>query len=412
VDHFSFLIGLGGGLFFAGFVAVVIIFRMREKIIHLTNENEQQEQQAQFVEAQYRHLNDLAKDQFKSLAQDVLGSNSKQFLELAQQNLSRWHLAAEKQFGEKHTALETLLKPVSGSLEKLDQKIVDLEKSRQGAYESIEQYLKLMAQDQQKLREETSNLSQAMQHPGSRGRWGELQLKRVLDMAGMIEGVDYKTQVTSDRARPDVVVNLPGRNVLVIDSKTPMDSYLKSVEKDISPHARQKHLADHARHLRDHIKRLGAKAYWDQFDTPEFVVMFLPDEGYYRLALEQDPELLDYGVQKRVLLAAPMSMIALLRAVVYGWRQTRMADNAKQVAQLGDEIYQRLGVFTDHLSKLGVSLDRSVESYNKAVGSLERNVLVSARKLKDEYKVISDQGKTLDTETIDTRSRNLSSRSV
>jgi len=304
----------------------------------------------------------------KTLSTEALDANSARFLELADSRLSGY------------------VRPLKDSLEKMDQQLQGVERMRQEAYGRLTEGLGLLRADQERLRLETGNLVTALRAPHVRGRWGEIQLRRVIEMAGMVEHCDFVQQPSTTDGdgnvlRPDVIVRLPGEKQVVIDSKVPLVAYLDAVRDDASVDERRAKLADHARHVREHIQRLGQKAYWRQLpSTPEFVIMFLPDETFLRAALEQDPSLIELAVSNNVIPASPTNLIGLLRAVHYGWQQETIAESAREVSELGRELYKRLATMGAHFGKLGKSLDGAVKAYNETVGSLERQVLVQARR--------------------------------
>jgi len=306
------------------------------------------------------------KDAFSALSAEALKSNSDQF---------RQH------------AIEQIVNPVKESLGKIDQQVRALETARSQAYGGLTQQVQSLIDTQSALRAETANLVKALRAPSVGGRWGEVQLKRVVELAGMIERCDFYQQesVESDggRLRPDMRVQLPGGKNIVVDAKAPLKAYLDSLEAPTEEQRLNK-LKDHARHVRDHMAKLSAKAYWDHLQpTPEFVVLFLPGETFFSAALEQDPMLIEQGVNGRVILATPTTLIALLRAVAYGWRQELLADNAERISTLGRQLHERLATMVGHLARLGGSLRTSVEAFNSTIGSLESRVLPSARRFKE-----------------------------
>ena len=323
-------------------------------------------------------LRQQAADSFAALSQKALQASNEQFLQLARESLGAFTAKASGDIDRQKQAIGELVRPVRESLEKVEGRIQQLDNGRAALSHQVSSLLA-----------ETSNLSKALRAPAVRGRWGEIQLRRVVELAGMVEHCDFAEQHTlqgagcdAARLRPDLVVKLPDGKRLVVDAKAPLQAYLDALEARDEP-ARRAHLAAHARQLRNHVAQLAKKSYWDQVGSPQFVVLFVPNEAVFAAAMEQDPQLMEGAVAENVLLASPTTLIALLRAAAFGWRQERLARDAQEIASLGRELHKRLGRLAEHFARVGKSLGGAVAAYNDAVGSFEHMVVPGARKLRE-----------------------------
>ena len=326
-------------------------------------------------------------DTFRALAAQALAANNEGFLTLASEKFGAARRETDASLDSRHKAIESLLKPVRDSLEKVDGNIREIEKERGQAYGRLNALVTGLASSHDRLAQETGNLVRALRAPAVRGRWGEIQLRRVVELAGMLEHCDFDQQPTvatdDGRLRPDLIVRLPNGRNLVVDAKAPLGAYLEALEAP-TVEGRAACLDKHAAQVRAHIQKLAAKSYWEQFGTsPEYVVLFLPGEMFYSAALERLPELIEEGVGQRVLLATPTTLIGLLQAVHYGWRQERVAENAQEISKCGRELHERVATLVEHFVSLGNSLGQSVKHFNLAMASFEGRVLVSTRRLEE-----------------------------
>lgn len=331
-----------------------------------------------------RGLRKELEERFHALAAGVLDANTERFLALATERFSQHRQGAEAELAKREAAIGALVKPLGEKLGAFDARIAEIEQARNEAYGQIREQVKALAEGHDTLGRETRRLVQALRAPKTRGRWGEMQLRQVFEIAGMTEHVDYVTEstITTEEGlrRPDAVVRIPGGKSIVVDAKTPLEGYLDALEAD-GPEAQQHHIARHAAQVREHVKALASKAYFDSIaSAPDFVVMFIPGETFVAAAAEVDPSLMEFAFERKVLIATPTTLMALIKAIAYGWQQEKMAENAAEVQRLAKELYDRLAIFAQHLERVGKSLGQSVEHYNKAVGSLEGRVLPSARR--------------------------------
>ncbi|HEU4647585.1 MAG TPA: DNA recombination protein RmuC [Gemmatimonadales bacterium] len=374
--------------------------RAREEVAALTARMDAQAAAFKAAEAQLREA-------FQALSAEALRANNQTFLDLAQTKLTEFQHAAKVDLDVRQQAIANLVQPIEAGLKRVGEQLTTAERSRAEGMAEIRSHVELMATAQTQLKQETTQLVKALRAPQVRGRWGEIQLRRVVELAGMLDHCDFAEQETGDTGdgllRPDLIVKLPGGKQIIVDAKAPLAAYLDAVECQ-EDGQRAVLLQAHARQVRDHMAKLGAKAYWDQFSpSPEFVFMFLPGETFYSAALQADASLLEFGVQSRVIPASPVTLIALLRAVAYGWRQERIAESAEEISRNGAELYRRLRTMAQHLEKVGGALSRATEAYNDAVGSIERSVLPGARRFKDLGAAVGDDISEL--EPVDVASR-------
>jgi len=375
--------------------------QLKVRIARLEEERKASEEKLQWVEGAQEKL----REAFGALASQALQSNADQFLKRARDQLTSLLTQVRGDWGTHKEELKNLVQPLEKTLEAMDKQVRELEQKREGAYQSLEKHLGQLGQAQTQLRDTTVTLAQALKSSTVRGRWGELQLRRVLELAGMTSHVDFDEQVTTDEGRPDVIVHLPNQGILPVDAKTPMTAYLAAIEADEKE--QQAKLAAHAQAMRNRIQELGRKQYWDQFErAPEMVIMFVPSEACLSAAFEQDPALLEFGMGKHVLITTPLTLLALLRAVAYGWQQQQITENVREIAKQGQELYERVIKFLDLFQKTGKGLEQAVEAYDSAVGSLERRFLPSARRFKE----LSASTKDLpELSPVNRRTRSLSS---
>ena len=382
---------------------LVLLFRRSGEIEYLKQQVVDAESERQHVHHEMALVKQRAADQvailekaqkdlnqsFAVASAEALHRNNKNFLDLARETLGQFHEKAKGELKGREQAIDHLIKPIQKSLGQVDEKLQHLEKERKSAYDVLRHQVSDLVSSQKELRSETANLVKALRAPHVRGRWGEMQLKRVVEMSGMSAHCDFIEQkcYEADEAklRPDMVVNLPGGKQVIIDAKAPLAGYLDAIEAT-DEESKSMHLEHHARHVKKHIMDLAKRGYWDHVkegDAPEFTVLFLPGETFFSAALEKDPSLIELGVEHKVILATPATLIALLHAVAYGWKQEALSQNAREISEAGKELYKRMADMGKHFAKLGSDLNSAVGSYNKTVGTMERRVLPTARKFKD-----------------------------
>jgi DNA recombination protein RmuC len=328
-------------------------------------------------------------ESFKYLCLDVVVENKKAFMNLANTQLDKYNEGARNEITGRHKEIEAVLDPIKAVMNQLKEEHREMEKRREGSYSALQKQIDMMLVSDREMRQETSQLVRALRSPNMRGSWGQLHLRRVVELAGLVNQCDFAEQFTATSSdtgkviRPDLVVRLPGQRQIVVDSKTPLDAYLEAQETQ-DEHRQKLKLEEHASSLRKHIKDLSSKEYWKGIDySPEYVILFLPAEAFFSAALQTDPTLIELGASHNVIVATPTTLIAILRAVAFGWKQEGLSKSAAEIAKLGGDLYDRLGLLTEYWNKVGKQLGSAVDSYNQSVSSLESRVLVSAKKLKE-----------------------------
>ncbi|MCF6337512.1 MAG: DNA recombination protein RmuC [Gammaproteobacteria bacterium] len=412
-------------IFSAGASAWIVYLRLHRRITTLSEKNTElntmleMERAAQKDKlASLEQAQELARKQltetFGHLSSQALKQNNEEFLKLAQENLKQFQNKAQGELAQKEQAIENLVKPIKEALEKTEKQMRTMEHERKETYGALTQHLETMTQTQQALQGETRNLVKALSRPEVRGQWGELTLKRLAELAGMVEHCDFyeqeHTQTEEGAMRPDMIVRMPGGREIIVDVKTPLDAYLSAVEAN-DEKEREAHLIRHTKNVRKRVQELAGKGYWKQFkNSPDFVVLFIPGDQFLSAALDNDYALLEDAMQQKVILATPTSFVALLRAVAYGWRQESLAENAQHIREVGEDLYGRLATFAEHLGKVGKNLNNSVQHYNKAVASFDTRVLPGARKFTEMG--ISSKKPVGNIDQIETATRNIETPSI
>lgn len=376
--------GLATGLAIGLLVALVVAFRLRHRLATAESRLEQRAELEKEREFVFSLATERLSRTFDHLAQAQFQSHSETFLRLAGEKLGSQQKEASSELKAREQAIENLLRPIRETMQRTEQQLQEIDKARRESHGSIKTQLEAMGAAQKALSEETRNLVNALRRPEVRGQWGELTLQRVVELAGMQQHCDFVTQshtpTASGSIRPDMLINLPEGRQLVVDVKTPLDAYIEATEAQDETR-RKTALIRHAAVLQERIRELSGKAYWTQFEqSPEFVILFIPGDQFLSAALTEKPELLDLALRQNIILATPTSLVALLKAIAYGWQQVALTENAKEIRRLALELYERLGTYTGHINDVGKELDAAVKAYNKGVGSLERMVLPGARK--------------------------------
>jgi len=375
-----------GGLIF-GSRGATQVRRNQADIVRLEAELDAERRIGKERERAFDEAKDSLEASFSLLSGEALKRNTETFLQIADARLRQQQAVAEGDLAARQQAVENLVKPITETLQRTEAQIRTIEQERKQSFGALDKQLDLLMQDQQALRTETASLGQALRRPDLRGRWGEISLRRLVELAGMVDRCDFQEQpqVSNEQGtqRPDMVIHLPDDRQLVVDAKTPLNAYLAAQQSD-STEERSRQLRKHASNVRAQVKSLAGKSYWEQFKrSPDFVVMFIPGEQFLTSALDHDEQLLEDAMRQRVIIATPTSLIALLRAVAFSWRQLQMLNNAEEIRLLAEQFYHRVGNFNEGLGRLGKSLQRSVEEFNRAIGSLERQLLPAARRLSD-----------------------------
>jgi DNA recombination protein RmuC len=383
------------GVIIGATLAWVFVFKARLSKLNQSLAMEQKDKEVLLIEQgkvaerlqAFNSLEIKLKDTFDALSAEALKNNNEAFISLAKSQLEKYQEGAKHDLELRQKSISDLVKPITDGLTSVDQKVKDLDKTQTETKTVFDQQVKNLINEHTNLQKETQNLVRALRAPAIRGRWGEVQLRNVVEMAGMVEYCDFSEQESttteSGRIRPDMTIRLPGGRNVVVDSKAPLEAYLDSIETS-DERIRSEKLQEHARQVRTHVKKLSEKEYWrEAASSPEFVVLFLPGEMFFSAALQQDPELIEFGARQKIIIATPTTLIALLRAVAYGWTSEALSKNAEEISNLGKRLYARIRAFAEHMTSVGTSLNKAIDYYNKAIGSLETSVLPPARTLKE-----------------------------